>query len=155
MCKCDVTKWTAICLILICVLTFSGCVSTHDSDVPVPEIPLDNENSVKEETLYRDAIQLYYDKFIKGTRENATIDDVKVDKHFGVYGDCLVIALYDYGAYYIDVLVSETVNGLTFIYPNGHNILVYHDGEFLSLKNAFECKLLTTADLHMIYNLCD
>ena len=155
MVKCSMTKLFVICVIFVFILTFAGCVPTQDTDTPEPEGPFENEDIDEEETLCREAIELYFDNFIKDTRSDATIDDVKVDKCFGVYGDCLVIALYDYKAYYLDVLVEETVNGLTFVYPSGYDIRVYLDGEFFPLKEACERGFLTDTDLHTIYNLCN
>ena len=46
---------------------------------------------------------------------------------------------------------TETVNGLTFTWMQQYDIHVYHKGEFYTLTEAFDCGLLTVAQLEEVY----
>ncbi|MDE5943900.1 MAG: hypothetical protein K2H30_06825 [Clostridia bacterium] len=49
--------------------------------------------------------------------------------------------------HYMDVVTTETVGGVEFVYPSSRTLTAYKGGKFYSLEQAYENALLTYNDL--------
>ena len=54
---------------------------------------------------------------------------------------------------YPDVVTTDTVEGLEFIYPNEHTMTVYYDGTLYSLQGAFDMSILTSEDIAALHEI--
>jgi hypothetical protein len=101
--------------------------------------------------IYNEAVKAYFEKYLKD-RPNSIVDDVWVYRQYGVYHDCLVATFIDEkNSQFSDIIVNLTVNGLTFSYSYGYDLLVYSNGDFYTLDEAYEQNVLTADDISIIH----
>ncbi len=71
------------------------------------------------------------------------------DLRLSVYGEYkgTCVMFIDGPWYYQDVITTETVGGVEFVYSSSRKLKAYKDGNFYSLGEAYENQLLTRVDL--------
>ncbi len=130
-------------VILFSVCGFAGCSNPSNNES-------ENEANIN---LYDEAIQCYFEKYIKVNRPNASIDDVWLFQYLGTYNDSFVgIFLDKENCVFIDRLNPYFVEELNFSYSEGYVILVYNKGNFYMLHEAFLMELISYNDLLEIHN---
>ena len=77
--------------------------------------------------------------------------DFQIDHYFGTYNDSLALMVRRRDSSFPDVVWEEEVAGVIFHYNSGQSILVWHDGAFYSLPNAYEQGLLTAENIRAIH----
>ena len=78
---------------------------------------------------------------------NITIDNVKILKRYGIYHDAHVL-LIDRSAY--EVTTTITVGGIEFGFNNTNTALVWKEGQFYELQEAYEKNILSLKDLQTL-----
>lgn len=82
------------------------------------------------------------------------MQDVIIKENLGTYSDCFVGVLYDKGnCMFTEYEVFYEVDGLNFNYSNGYPMLVWTEGSFILLHEAYENNLLTRSELEKIHFL--
>ena len=100
--------------------------------------------------LSKEAIQCYFDKYMKDKSYGKTIEDVLVYKYLGTYCDSFV-AIFNPASY--SVSHPCFIEDLDFTSEAGGYILVYNRGEIIPLLPAYYIeKLLSYDDLVQIHN---
>ncbi len=103
--------------------------------------------------LHNEAIQCYFEKYIKVKRPNSSIEDVWLFQNLGIYNHSFVGVFLDRkDCDFPEEVLSIEVNGLVFTYSYGYDIIVYSNKEFYSLDDAFERDYLTSLNIKKIYN---
>ena len=111
----------------------------------------DGVEAINGANIYSDAVQTYFEKYLQD-RSNSSVDDVWVYRQYGVYHDCLVATFIDEkNSQFPEMVTTLTVNGLTFSYPYGYDLLVYSNGNFYALDEAYEQNILTADDISSIH----
>ena len=110
---------------------------------------------------------------IAGCGGNPTLDEEKAleirtafyNEHKDSYKEFDHVTIYAFygeynGSYVVDIfrsmetmLYTETIDGFTFTYPTPNPLLVYIDGKFYRLQEAFDAGLLTHRNLQKVWNL--
>ena len=110
---------------------------------------------------------------ITGCKDNLKLDDEKeleirtafYNEHKDSYKELDHVTIYAFygeynGSYVVDIfrsmetmLYTETIDGFTFTYPTPNPLLVYIDGKFYRLQEAFDAGLLTHRNLQKVWNL--
>lgn len=73
-----------------------------------------------------------------------TIDDIKILNHYGTYNGAVVIRI-ERAAF--DVVTTIQVGGVDFTFGNSNTALVWKDGQFFELADAYDSGLLTKTNL--------
>ena len=108
--------------------------------------------TTKDEQLYLEVCKTYWEQFIKPNRDNSTIEDVWVYEYLGTYNNCFVAVLLDRkNCAFYDIIGRFTIADLEFTYSYGYHIMVYSDGAFLLLFEAYGQNLITYEDLKQIH----
>lgn len=108
--------------------------------------------TTKDEQLYLEVCKTYWEQFIKPNRDTSTIEDVWVYEYLGTYNNCFVAVLLDRkNCAFYDIIGRFTIADLEFTYSYGHHIMVYSDGAFLFLFEAYGQNLITYEDLKQIH----
>ena len=74
----------------------------------------------------------------------ATLDDVKILKNYGNYNGAVVVRM-ERGAF--EVITTIQVGGVDFTFSNTNTAIVWHDGQFSELEEAYDNGLLTKDNL--------
>ena len=107
---------------------------------------------ISEETL----IHMRADYFVQFQLTSSQINPL--DLNFRVYGlwdhACALFVTIPLGGS-ADVITYDTVNSLTFVYPNANVMRVYVEHHYYTLGEAFEAGYLSQAELETLYqNYC-
>lgn len=144
--------------------------SVDNSYVPPAFIPLTDEKSLKIKQDYlafhKDAVERhenweieYYNELtperqkeylkLYGTPEyrKMTTDDITIREYFGTYNDCAIMFIDNPMWCYTCEFWSEEIAGYTFGYGSSQTLDVYRNGEFVSLKEAYEKGWLSKKDI--------
>ena len=78
---------------------------------------------------------------------DATVDDVEILEYYGTNNICIAVMMTDRFTGYLTVVVSETVDGMTFYYGSSNRMLIWADGKFHHLQEAYDKGLLNKEDL--------
>ena len=111
-----------------------------------PPVPLSAETEMKIK-------QDYLDFRTKVYHPDATVDDVTIDTYYGTYGSCVAVMMTDAFSDYTDAIpieTYETIGGIWIIYNSSNEILIWEDGSFHRLQEAFDSGLLTRDNLREI-----
>jgi hypothetical protein len=73
-----------------------------------------------------------------------TIDDVKILDNYGTYNGAVVIRM-QRGAY--QVITTIEIDGVEFTFSDSNTALVWKDGQFFELADAYENEILTKDNL--------
>ena len=121
------------CIALILLMIFSALVSCEqdldDMDYPDEKLIKRIENAYNEKHCPNDP-QFF------------------VEECYGIYNGCIPVMMG--GGFYFDIVITETVAGIDFIYADGRAIEVWRDGEFYSLTEAYDHGYLNKDDLSQI-----
>jgi len=112
-------------------------------DSPVP-LSAEMEMKIKQD---------YLDFRTKVYHPDATVDDVTIDTYYGTYGSCVAVMMTDAFSDYTDAIpieTYETIGGIWIIYNSSNEILIWEDGSFHRLQEAFDSGLLTRDNLREI-----
>ncbi len=111
-----------------------------------PGLPVDpdySENKVPDMTVNQ--IRQDYCEYAG----NLAIDQVRL-RFMGVFHDVYVMFVDVKDMMYADVITTENVGGFQFVYSSSQHMLVWHEGEFYSLRLAFDAGLLTKENLRTL-----
>ena len=121
------------CIALILFMTFSALVSCKQNidgmDYPDEKLIKRIENAYNEKHCPNDP-QFF------------------VEECYGIYNGCIPVMMG--GGFYFDIVITETVAGIDFIYADGRAIEVWRDGAFYSLTEAYDHGYLNKDDLSQI-----
>ncbi|MCL1811667.1 MAG: hypothetical protein FWG41_05580 [Methanomassiliicoccaceae archaeon] len=118
---------------------------SQDNDQMNPPEPLNSEMEMKIK-------QDYFNQITKIKFPEATIDNVGINKYYGTYNGSVVVKMSDLTGHLI-MMISETVGGITINYPDTNKALVWKDGNFYSMQEAYDLGLLCKDDLREISRL--
>ena len=93
----------------------------------------------------------YVSEYLLKYNENASIDEVHVDKFYGVYNNAYVLIMSNDYVEYLSVMTYEVVLNYRFEYPNNNLIKVYYDDSFYTLTSAYLNNILSKDDITHIY----
>jgi hypothetical protein len=83
------------------------------------------------------------------TYPNITVDQVRL-RFMGAFGSVYVMFVDVKGMMYAEVINTENVGGIQFVYSCSQHMQVWHEGEFYSLRLAYDAGLLTTENLRQL-----
>ena len=113
-----------------------------------------DEIVIGEEQLIAQAKQTYLELYLKRNREDAIIDDVWLFNYLGIYNDCIVGVFLDRkNCLFPEYELNIQIENLCFYYSCGYEIMVYKDGSFFSLYEAYYVsKVLNIVEINEIYS---
>ena len=85
----------------------------------------------------------------------SSVDDVIIDVYLGTYNGRVPLMIRCIESAFATIVWEEEVAGFVFFYWSGQRILLWDDGAFYTLPNAYELGLLTAEDIgraHLRYN---
>lgn len=143
-----------IIIIFLCTAVLSACTLSNPEFVPKSLNPEDfsheTQNDIKE--LYL----LERNKEFDGAYK-LTIDEVWIEKYLGTYGGSHAVLLYNKNivpgeGIYIYNEMEVVIDGVSFFYDGSVSVaaLIYNNGAFYSLQNAYDDGLLKKDDLKSI-----
>ena len=120
------TKFLAMGVALImCIGLFAGCESSQ-------------EKQIKEDYL----------AYMQSQGETEmTLDDVKILNNYGAYNGAVVVRI-ERGAF--EVVTTIQVGGVDFTFSNSNTALVWKNGQFFELADAYDRGLLTKSNLDVL-----
>jgi len=144
--------WGALVLLMVIVAAAILAFSFYDNDQNGSTQPPDSFSAwqgthfgLTEETETK--IKQDYLSFDVSREPYSTAEDVVLYNYYGTYGGC-VAATMGYGYYsYSTMITHENIDGITISYPNSNKILVWNDGNFCHLQEAYDNSLLTKDDI--------
>ncbi len=80
-----------------------------------------------------------------------TVNDVNIREYYGTYNNCSIMFVDGIGKGYLTWCESEIIAGYEFWYSSSQKLDVYRNGEFATLKQAYEKGWLTKKDIRDIY----
>jgi hypothetical protein len=110
------------CILCICIGFLVGC------------------GNAQEKQIREDYLALMH---TQGETE-MTIDDVKILDNYGTYNGAVVIRM-QRGAY--QVITTIEIDGVEFTFSDSNTALVWKDGQFFELADAYENEILTKDNL--------
>ena len=85
---------------------------------------------------------------------SVTIDDVWVEQYYGTYNGFIAVSMGDTVSGYFDVQTEVIIDNIKFCYPaSGPMILVWGEGQFYGLQEAFDLGLFMREDIENIASL--
>jgi uncharacterized membrane protein len=79
-----------------------------------------------------------------------TIDKIEILLNYGIYSNCVVVRM-NRGAYLVGTKIE--IDGIQFIFADTNSALVWKDGNFFELVDAFERKMISREDLIKIADI--
>ena len=124
----------------------------YDFYNPTPITPLSTEKAIK---IKQDYLE-WRRKNVENTKsegeyDDLTVDDVNLEHYFGTYNGCYVVLIEFYGDIHMDALTTEYIAGYRFDYNYIRTTKVYHNGEFINLRDAHSNGLLSEKDIKDIH----
>ena len=120
--------------ILSCLMlfAFSGCgPELEDQEVPV----------ALQESTEKEIISAY----VASSKDPVTEEEVSL-RCYAVF-DGVYVLFVNANWSYAEVVTTDTVAGVKFVYSNAHEMTVYSDGDFYSLSEAYKNNILSKNDL--------
>ena len=155
-------------LALICLVVLCSCggensvdnrVGTNDDTVPKPSTPPPTSPEVdfNETEIGKQIRQEYFDALIDleidWIVDSVTIDDVLIKHYYGIHNGFDVVYMDVIGIGRLDVVTVESIDNIQFCYPSAaFKILVWEEGRFYRLQEAYDLDLLTRENLLDIAN---
>ena len=146
-----------LALLLLSLSLFVSCTQAHsqtagnDSETQIPLEDLQFELKAPSEELLR-KIENDYSSYLKETSSYDPSSDgiYCVKNYYGVYNGCIPVmfAVPETGAYR-DVSVADAV----FHYSGSNSIIIWCDGGFFSLDEAYKSKKINCDHISIIANL--
>ena len=97
--------------------------------------------------------QNYLDLFTAVSNPGATADDVWILKYLGTYGGSVVVLMTDSFSSYYAVVSHEIIDGIRISYGDSNKAVVWKDGSFYRLQEAYDAGLLVRDDIEMISHI--
>lgn len=114
---------------------------------------IENEENISTEELINRAKKRYLEDFIKGSRPNATIDDVRVGEFLGRYGNSIALLMSDGRNIFRCIEIYYIVADLRFTTGEDKYIYIYNGGRLFYLWDAYAMEIITYEDLYSIYKI--
>lgn len=93
----------------------------------------------------------YVSEYLLKYNENASIDEVHIDKFYGVYNNAYVLIMSNDYVEYRTAITYEVILTYRFQYSNSNKIKVFYEDSFYSLTSAYLNKILSDEDIREIY----
>lgn len=113
--------------------------------VSCKEKPVDTMDELSENTLLR--IKKDYIKF---TNEDLSVEDIAVMYYYGKYNDSYAVVMHSIDAEYSEWEWAEKVGSVEITYSSGYFSMIYNNGQFYRLPEAFDKGLISENDLLQI-----
>lgn len=81
----------------------------------------------------------------------ANINDVFIEKRYGIYNNAHVLILTNNYEEYNSIITKESILNYVFEYSNHNSALLYYNEKFYTLKEAYRSKILSLDDLKRIF----
>ncbi len=97
-----------------------------------------------------------YAEFINQTVGGSiSAEDVIIEKYYGSYGEeaDVMFITSKYTGYYLCVIVEEEIADCEFTFPSTQPLYVYHNSDFIPIRDAYECGILDENDVKKIHRL--
>jgi hypothetical protein len=127
----------------VCVVAFSP-QNEHEGDSSLQSL------SAKTETIIK---QDYLKSHVKPMYPDATVDNITILKYYGTYGGCVAVLMTDSHTLYAQVLGTEVVGGITIHYSDSNRMLIWKNGNFYHLQEAYKKGLLKKDNLIKISDI--
>jgi hypothetical protein len=142
-------KLFLLSVLALLVFAMANCDDTgvNNSDDVAGTIPTDTTVKVDagvDAELRSKIIQDYFDQFVKPIDNGVKLEDVQILKCYGNF-DGVVVVRFDSPAF--QVITTIQVGGVNFTFNNSNVAIVWHDGNFFELQEAYENGLLSIANL--------
>ena len=165
------TKNLILILLLFSLVLLSACAQKpseletpettappETSAEPVPETNLDDLQFVLEmpsKELQERFVNEY--KAFMAQKFGDEYQDPKVfigiDRWYGSFGDIHFLFIDDGNLGYLDVHTTDDIADCSFSYPNSRRIMVWVNGQFLSIETAYDQNLITKNMVETIANI--
>ena len=121
-------------------------IPTESTDVPFDPAALAAQISetVKQEMKQAHKEQYYSDKI------SVTVEDVYIREAFAIFDQSYVVFVDVAGYEYMAVETIVTVNGIEFCFGSPQPLLVYAQGHYYTLQEAFDAQIISAEDLLVI-----
>lgn len=126
--------------VLLTVMLIFSLVSCDNSN--------GNDDTLSEE-LETEIREAYLDWI---PNSSAIINQIHIKHFFCEYNGAYAVYIVGGIAYYYSV-TTEIVGGVRFVYPDSNRIRVYFNGEFFTLTQAYEQKILSKRNLRKIADI--
>ena len=96
-----------------------------------------------------------YAAFVNQKVGSISAEDVIIEEYYGLYGeetDIMFITTTKSG-YYLAVTIKEEIAGYEFTFPSSQPLYVYHNSDFIPIRDAYECGILDENDVKKIHRL--
>lgn len=113
------------------------------------------ESEMSKDQLIAQAKQTYLELYLKRNRTDAVIDDVWLFNYLGIYNDCIIGVFLDRkNCVFPEYVLSIQIENICFDYSCGYEIMVYKDGLFYTLYDAYyKNKVLNIEEISEIYKV--
>lgn len=107
-----------------------------------------------DENIEKQIIVDFYNKFVSTVPvdKDAVIKNVWIKHYYGNYNGAYVVMMASSELGHFNWLGAEEVDGIKIFYNNSTNILVWHDGDFYNLTDAFNKNYIMKTNLIAIAN---
>ena len=78
---------------------------------------------------------------------------IGIDRWYGSFGDIHFLFVLDGNLCYLDVHTTDDIADCSFSYPNSRRIMVWVNGQFLSIETAYKQNLITKNMVETIANI--
>ena len=153
-------KTFGILILVFCImLSFNSCKKdlTTPDDTTEAETTVENTDNVNgkiegepsSELLKQIEIDSVTDELRK-SNNNLYVNSASIQEYYGNFDGAVAVKISNAGMSYLDVHMSEEVAGFTIEYYNGQKIVVWKDGSFYRLSEAYEEGILTKKNIEAI-----
>ena len=164
---CSLTSFTFfkfVFLMLFCLVTLCNCGSPGVSpknprvqnriDPPVVPPPYADDFNYTEtgKQIRRDYLNYTPDN-LPPRPHNFTINDVWIEVYYGTYNGSIPVMMRFINGGSAGVVGQDVVADIPFHYGSGNRIIVWENGQFHGLQEAYDLGLLTQEDLRSIADL--
>ena len=136
-----ITKLTALLLLLSLTFTILASCSKKSNEF-VLEMPSEK---------LQDRFAKEYLKSLK--REGKDKPEVGIEYWYGSFGDVAFLTPFIGDTAWITVICTDQVAGYNFVYPNPNAIIVWTNGKFLSMNEAYDKKIITEEMVSTIHEI--
>ncbi len=99
-------------------------------------------------------IELDYGRYVFGEEYDPAVHgDGSTSKCYGIYNGCVPMYFEGYALSYAAVETTEEIAGITFEYGSSNTIEIWKDGNFYSMQEAYDQKLLTKENIEAVFRL--
>jgi len=110
------------------------------------------EAGILEDAALEKRIRQDYFERLDNTYGNYKLKDVYIWGYYGTYGDNVAVIMAVHGINMPPAMIEYEIAGLTFWFNTGMEMLIWNNGGFKFLLNAYDEGFLTKEDVEAIYN---